>query len=123
MNSDIIFADTYALVELLNGNPNYNYYAHYQFLITQYNLMELYYNLLRENESQQARKFLCKLAKNVVPVNLGNIRGGMKFKLKHKKDKLSYADCIGWAKAKELGVRFLTGDNKFEEKTNGEYVK
>jgi predicted nucleic acid-binding protein len=66
---------------------------------------------------------LIKVAKSLIPINLGNIRGGMKFKLKYKKEHLSYVDCIGWAKAKELGIKFLTGDEKFEDKDNVEFVK
>ena len=47
----------------------------------------------------------------------------MAFKLYNKKEKLSYVDCIGHCLAKEIGVRFLTGDQKFENKENVEYVK
>ena len=47
----------------------------------------------------------------------------MEFKLKYKKERVSYVDCIGHALALELGIRFLTGDEKFEDKDNVEFVK
>ena len=47
----------------------------------------------------------------------------MQFKLQFKDEKLSYADCIGYAVAAEFGIKFLTGDKKFRSKENVEFVK
>ncbi|MBU0958442.1 MAG: hypothetical protein KKB31_00715, partial [Nanoarchaeota archaeon] len=46
-----------------------------------------------------------------------------KFKFKNRKDGLSYTDCIGYILSKELGIKFLTGDKKFKNKSNVEFVK
>ncbi len=32
-------------------------------------------------------------------------------------------DCIGYITARKLGIKFLTGDNKFEDKIGVEFVK
>ena len=47
----------------------------------------------------------------------------MKFRLKNKKMDLSYADCIGYIYACENNLKFLTGDEKFKDMDNVEFVK
>ncbi|MBI2143262.1 type II toxin-antitoxin system VapC family toxin, partial [Candidatus Woesearchaeota archaeon] len=47
----------------------------------------------------------------------------MHFRLKYKKENLSYADCIGYALAEMMRIKFLTGDEKFRNKENVEFVK
>tara|TARA_Y100000310_G_scaffold48321_1_gene44789 strand:+ start:7060 stop:7431 length:372 start_codon:yes stop_codon:yes gene_type:complete len=123
MNLETYFADTYALIEMIQGNKNYFKYLEHDFVTSKHNLIELYYQFLRENNRKKANRYLLKLFKYIVAINQDNIKGAMRFKLKYKKEKLSYADCIGWAKAKEIGIKFLTGDQKFEEKENVEFVK
>ena len=59
----------------------------------------------------------------MVPVSLSSIAAAMQFKLAHKAENLSYADCVGYALAAELGIKFLTGDEKFRSKENVEFVK
>ena len=44
----IFFADTYALVELLRGNPNYEPYLNAQLVTSKFNVVELYYRLLSD---------------------------------------------------------------------------
>jgi hypothetical protein len=34
-----LFADTYALIELLKGNPNYENYAHADLIATEFNIL------------------------------------------------------------------------------------
>lgn len=117
------YADTYALVEIAKGNQQYNRYAKATLLITQLNLMEFYYHLLQDTDKATAdREFeICMNA--LVPITSECIKAAMLFKLEHKKEKLSYADCIGYAKAFELGIKFLTGDIKFQDKPNTEFVR
>ena len=139
----IFLADTYALIELLGGNPNYKPYLNHALITTKFNLVELYYHFLHDYGKETADKYLQLYSKFVIPITYSSIRKGMEFKLKHekiskkffvsqksrsdfsghKKENLSYVDCIGYALALELGVKFLTGDEKFENKDNVEYVK
>ena len=42
------FADTYALIEILKGNPNYKRYSEEELVTTEFNLLELAYALTRD---------------------------------------------------------------------------
>lgn len=119
----VFLADTYALIELLGGNLNYKPYLNQVLLTTKLNLIELYYYFLNNYGKEVADKYLELYSNFVVPISYGCIRNGMQFKLKFKKENLSYVDCIGYALAFELGVKFLTGDEKFKGKENVEFVK
>ena len=116
-------ADTYALIELLGGNPSYKPYLNRVLITTKFNLVELYYHFLHDYGKETADKYLRLYSNFVVPISYNCIRVGMQFKLEHKKENVSYVDCIGYALAFELGVKFLTGDEKFENKDNVEFVK
>ena len=122
-DTKIFLADTYALIELLSGNPNYKPYLSHILITTKFNLVELYYHFLHDYGEETADKYLGLYSKFVIPITDNSIRKGMDFKLKHKEEKISYVDCIGYAIALELGIKFFTGDKKFENKDNVEFVK
>lgn len=119
----IFLADTYALIELVGGNPGYKPYLGQVLITTKFNLIELYYHFLHDYGKETADRYLDLYAWFVVPITYTCIRTGMEFKLRNKKEKLSYVDCIGYALAGEFGIRFLTGDQKFKGKENVEFVK
>lgn len=119
----IFLADTYALIELLGGNLNYKPYLNYIIITTKFNLIELYYHFLKDYDKKTADKYLQLYSNFIIPITCNCIRNGMELKLKYKKEKLSYVDCIGYALALELGIKFLTGDEKFKDKDNVEFVK
>ena len=49
------FADTYALVEFIEGNKNYlNYFFKNEIITTKLNLMELYYKTLLTSNKEKA---------------------------------------------------------------------
>ena len=120
---ETFLADTYAFIEIIRGNNNYQPYIVANLVTTKFNLIELYYYFLLNYSENIADAHLDELSKNVAVISKNSIRYGMKFKLMHKKEKLSYVDCIGYAMAAELGIKFLTGDQKFERKANVEFVK
>ncbi len=43
-----LFADTYALIELLKENPNYEEYSQADLVATEFNIFELTYALFRD---------------------------------------------------------------------------
>ena len=120
---NIYFADTYALIEILNGTNSYKKYKNSILITSKINLAELYYHLLLSEDEKIANKYYDFFRKIVVPISSWSIKTGMKFKQMYKKEKLSYADCIGYALALELNIPFLTGDKEFEDKSNVEFVK
>ena len=119
----IFFADTYAIIEIIGGNQHYKQYLEHILVTSKFNLIELYYHLLHDYNQKIAEAYLRAFAEVVIPISYSSIKLGMAFKLHHKKEKVSYVDCIGWALAYELGIKFLMGDQKFETKENVEYIK
>ena len=119
----VFLADTYALIELLGGNQHYKPYLNHVLITTKFNIVELYYHFLHDYDKETADKYLKLYSDFVIPISYSCIKSGMQFKLEHKKEKLSYVDCIGYARAIELSIKFLTGDEKFENKDNVEFVK
>lgn len=117
------FADTYALIEVIGGNPRYAPFLNSVLATTVFHLAELYYHLLRFYSFEEANRYFDFYSHFLVPVSLSSIAAAMQFKLQHKSEELSYADCIGYAAAAEMGIKFLTGDEKFRNKENVEFVK
>ncbi len=123
IQNKVFFADTYALIEILNGTPSYKKYARCTLITSKLNLAELHYYLLKNYDEKTANKYLDFFQKLLVPVSLWAIKLGMKIKLKYKKQNLSYVDAISYASSLEYEVLFLTGDKQFKEKQNVEFVK
>ncbi len=117
------FADTYALLGLLDGAHSYKPYLASAIVTSKFHLAELYYALLRDYDAETTQHWLAFYSNFIVTVSLSAIAAAMQFKLLFKGEKLSYADCIGYAVAAELGMKFLTGDEKFRSKENVEFVK
>lgn len=59
----------------------------------------------------------------LINTNQDLIIQAMFFRFKNKKQNLSVTDCIGYFMAKELKIKFLTGDNQFASLDNAEFVK
>ncbi len=119
----VFFCDTYALIEIVGGNPNYQKYLSYTLLTSEYNLMELYYAFLRDYNQQTANKYFDQWSEFLVKIPLETIKQAMVFRLNNKKDNLSYVDCIGYAFSQQNGIKFLTGDIKFQNKEGVEFAK
>ena len=47
----------------------------------------------------------------------------MEFRLKWKDRGVSITDCVGYIMAREMGIKFLTGDKEFEGLEGVEFVK
>jgi len=122
-NIKVFFCDTYALIELVGGNKNYNEYTSHILVTSDFNLMELYYSLLRDYGKEVAEHHFDEWVQFTVKIPRYIIKKGMEIKLANKKEKLSYVDCIGYAYALETNLSFLTGDLKFKNKTGVEFVK
>lgn len=124
MDVENYFFDTYALYEIIGGNPNYQRFTSKVGIITtKLNLMEFYYGLLKEHNRQEADRYYNLFVEYAVDIDDETIKQAMVFKLLNKNKKLSYVDCLGYILAKKRGVKFLTGDEEFEEMENVEFVK
>lgn len=121
----IYFFDTYALIEIIKGNPDYKDYAKEEFITTRFNLMELYYSLLRLFNENLAEHYFDIFLPSCVPVGDNTIKVAMKFRLEQRKKQnlISYVDCIGYLVALENNIRLLSGEKHFLGLKNVEFVK
>lgn len=118
------FFDSCAIIDLIEGNENYNKFKDIPITTTTLNVSEVYFYFLREHNEQTADFWIRKLNLKLINIIKLNISiNASKFKFKNKKENLSYADCIGYLISKELNIKFLTGDEKFRNKENVEFVK
>ena len=116
------FLDSYALIEMLEGNPKYDHYNNTDFTITKLNLIEIHYYLIKKRDSR-AVEIAESLAVSVVDFDTDIIFEANKFRLKNKPKEFSTADCIGYAYALKNNLPFVTGDKEFEDLTGVEFVK
>lgn len=124
MNLETYFFDSYALHELIMGNPNYTKYsANIGIITSKLNLMELHYIILRKYDLKSANKYYDKFNEFCVDIDDETIKTANEFKLLMKNQNLSYVDCIGYILAKSKGIKFLTGDKEFKELPNVKYEK
>ena len=117
------FWDTYAIVEFIAGNPEYQKYKQEPVVITLFNLVEIYWIALREYSRQTADIIYDHYRSSVVEVTDDTLKKAIRFRKQHKKKDLSYPDCIGYIYALENNMTFLTGDKEFATMESVEFVK
>ena len=117
------FFDTYALVEIATANPLFSKYSSEYGEITIFNLAEIYWVTLNGHGAEYADRTFNRFKEYVVDVSDDVLKKAIAFRHKHKKQNLSYADCIGYVHALENNLKFLTGDRAFEKLANVEFVK
>lgn len=116
------FFDAYAIMEIINGNPNYEPYLDAEIIINNFTFAELCYNWLKD-KTMKSSFYIKKYSKHIASVKPEWIEEAMIFRIKWKDRKVSIPDCIGYVMARKLGVKFLTGDKEFEKMDNVEFVK
>lgn len=117
------FFDTYAIIEILENNPNFEKFS--MSLITTFhmNLVETYMHFFRKYNEETAKSIFYSIKNSEISVEDEVVFEAIKIKREHNKKKLSYVDCLGYAYAKLKGIKFLTGDKEFEGMKNVEFVK
>ena len=119
----VIFIDTFAMIEILEGNENYLPYQSADFVTTRFNLFEIYYVVLEKYGKEKAEIVFKNYRSVAREVDDDVPKSAAEFKLEHKKKRLSFTDCIGYKYAEVIGVKFLTGDYPFKEFQNVEFVQ
>ena len=122
MNNKAFVFDTYAIIEIIQGNKNYGAYLDSKIIINDFIFAELCYNFFKDKKLK-ANEILNKYSKYIAPLKPEWIEEAMEFRLKWKDRKVSMTDCIGYVMAKKLGIKFLTGDKEFEKLEEVEFVK
>ena len=109
---DRLFADTYALIEILKGSESYQRHAMCELVTTEFNLLELAYALLRDFREDDVETILGRVRDNieVIKVTDREYIEASKFRIqvRRREKKLSLTDCLGYVTAKKLGIKFLT---------------
>ncbi|MEK6984084.1 MAG: PIN domain-containing protein [Nanoarchaeota archaeon] len=117
------FLDTYALIEIAEGNPKYKQYLEIDSATLKDNLAELFYFLLKKYDEKSADFFLDKFARLAVELPIEVIAKAMIFRHQHAKTRFSYIDCFGYIYARENKILFLTGDRAFQGMENVKIVR
>lgn len=117
------FFDSYIIIEIINLKENYLKFKSESIITNSLNLAEVYYFLLRNYDEKTAEYLFSNLNLNFIEITPEIAIEASKFKYLNKKEKLSYADCIGYISALKHNILFLTGDMKFENKKNVEFIK
>lgn len=123
MADDSFYFDTYALVEVSKSNPSYRNYLKSRVFTSKINIFEFFYTLSRDSGERVAFHQAKNYYKFVKDFGFAVLIQAARLKAQMKKENLSLVDCIGYFIAKSLGIKFLTGDEKFRDMPNVEFVK
>ncbi|MBU2100045.1 PIN domain-containing protein [Candidatus Micrarchaeota archaeon] len=117
------FLDSYAVIEILKSNPNYEEFSEITPVSTRINLVEVAYRLLDSFSEEKVVKILGSMKIKCLEIEESHVSKIAVFRKNNSKKRLSYIDCIGYALAKENNLKFLTGDKEFKNMPNVEFVK
>ena len=117
------FYDSYALIEIFKGNTNFDKFKDSIPICILQNLFELHQALLRDFNKKTADYWINKFNYKLIEISKEDIVKASDFRFKHKKLKLSMTDCLGYILAKKNKLKFLTGDGKFENFEDVEFIK
>lgn len=115
--------DTYALIEISNGNSNFEKYLSKDIIITELTLIEFYAVILRKYNEQTAEYWFRKLEQYSIKVNKEILKQAIKFRYQNKKTNISFFDAVGYAYSLFRNCKFVTGDKEFKNMKNVEFVK
>lgn len=115
--------DTYALVEIANGNPKFSFLMKEDFIITNTTLAEFYRILLRDKDKEEAEYWVEKLSNFTVNITKEIMLKAQEFRFANKKKDLSFFDCVGYIFSKENNYTFVTGDKEFRDLENVKFIQ
>jgi predicted nucleic acid-binding protein len=115
------FYDTYAIIEMMNGNPSYQRFWNFRVVCILNNLFELHQYLLKKFGKKTADQWMDKF--DILRTSVEDVINASDFRHKNRKEKLSMTDCMGYTVAERNNMKFLTGDEKFKNAKNVEFVK
>ena len=110
----------------MSGHSAYKkYFEEDDGVLTQLNLMEVFYRSLEQYNFNVAADIARSFSKYLVEFEYDDMVGSMKlrFDLKRKGYDISYADALGYFLSKKMGIEFLTGDRTFRRLSGVEFVE
>ncbi|MFH1376373.1 MAG: PIN domain-containing protein [Candidatus Woesearchaeota archaeon] len=115
--------DTYALIEIVKENNNYEKFKDTINFTSLLNLLELHNAILKSFGEGKADEITEKFKELLISFDIEDIKLASKLKSKFKPKKFSYIDCLGYAISINRKWKFVTGDKEFENLDNVEFVK
>lgn len=107
------FLDTFALIELLRGNPAFRPFLR-QGVTNAFNLLEFHVNACRLAGEEQADASLGRLRSRVLAIEIEDVQEASRFKRTKAAKGVSFADALGYAMAQRRKIPFVTGDKAFK---------
>lgn len=117
------FFDTYAIIELIKLNPNYNRFDGLKIVTSVMNLGELYNIFLKDKGRKHADEFFEACNFEFLEISPKIMVEAVRFRYENRKGNVSLTDSVGYVLALEHKLKFLTGDRQFENMPNVEFVK
>lgn len=117
------FFDTYAIIEILNGNQAYSQFHNETIITSILNFGELYYVLLKNLGKAKTDVFLSDFKPDFIEFDSEIVKQAMDFRHTNIKKKMSMVDCIGYMLALKKGLFFLTGDDAFKDLPRVKFIK
>ena len=111
----MMFFDSYAILEIINQNEAFLKFKDEEIITNTLNFSEVYYSLLRIYNKKTADYWASNLNCIFIDITKEIVMEAAEFKYNHKKQKLSYADCIGYVTALKNNLLFVTGDKEFSK--------
>ena len=121
MNS--YFFDTYAVIEVVKGNPRYLPYKNSNPILSVLNLLEIHYHISKKFDDKITAKLLREYSKSVVGFENEDIIAMTAFKIGNYRKNFSLTDSLGYVLSLKHNIKFLTGDEGFRDIPNVEFVK
>ena len=115
--------DTYALVEIHDGNPKFVHLLSEEIIITDITLAEFYGVLYKRYGKLTAEYWNKKLDPFCRAVSRQTLLQAAAFRIENNQQNLSFFDCVGYMFSLENNYTFVTGDKEFEKKKGVELLK
>ena len=117
------FHDTYAIIELMQGNPSYKKFQDFKIITTVLNIGEVYAILLRNDGKAKADEWFENFDFELLEILPEDIVEATRFRYINRKKSISITDSVGYTLSLKHKIKFLTGDKQFEDMQNVEFVK
>ena len=115
--------DTYALIEMLEGNPAYSEIIRGEFVVPDSTLAEFYLMMCKKPNEKTAKYWLERFRPYSRPAGLDIWIEALRYRAAHKPAKLSIFDCVGYAYSRANKCLFVTGDKEFRGVEGVEFIK
>src|SRR3989344_9214321 len=106
--------DTYAIIELMEGNPSYEQYQDFKIITSVLNIGEVYAILFRNDGKKKADEWFENFDFELLEILPKDIVKATYFRYINKKKNMSITDTVGYILSIKHKLKFLTGDRQFK---------